>query len=55
VSLILRFIAPREYGIQSEPVEHVLGISHRLRDYERARCSGFARWTTGLTEARKLG
>jgi hypothetical protein len=35
VSVILRFVAPREYGIQSEPVEHMLGIQPSVNSVER--------------------
>ena len=35
VSVILRFVAPRDYGILSAPVEHVLGIQPSTSSTER--------------------
>lgn len=35
VSVILRFVAPREYGILSAPVEHVLGIQPSTSSIDR--------------------
>jgi hypothetical protein len=37
-SVILRFIMPREYGILSVPVEHVLGIQPSTSSIERYLC-----------------